>query len=109
MARPAEVLYQRGGEGIIIFAGQRTPALAIRADRLKGLHDLAKAIATGVKRGTVTSKQFRAQVQDLHLEIASMMLHVQDAALQRDAPLDRKLRISGADFIDLDQGAGAGH
>jgi len=27
MARPAEVLYQRGGEGIIMFAGQRIPAL----------------------------------------------------------------------------------
>lgn len=103
MARPAEVLYQRGGEGIIIFAGQRTPALAIRADRLKGLHDLAKALATGVKNGTVTSSHFSSQVEDLHLEIASMMLRLQHAALQRDAPLDRKLRIGAADFIHLGQ------
>jgi hypothetical protein len=107
MARPAEVLYQRGGEGIIMFAGQRMPALAIRAERLRELHDLAKAIAMGVKRGAVTTKQFRTQVEDLHLEIASLMLRLQDAALQREAPLDRKLRIGGADFIHLTEKPGA--
>lgn len=105
MARPAEVLYQRGGEGIIMFAGQRTPALAIRAERLRELHDLAKAVATGFKRGAVTTKKVRAKVEDLHLEIASMMLRLQDAALKRGTPLDQKLRISGADFIDFTEEA----
>ena len=45
MARPAEVLYQRGGEGIIQFAGQQIPALAIRADRPRGRQSREEARA----------------------------------------------------------------
>ncbi len=100
MARPAQVLFQSGGRGVIVFAGQSQPAAAIRADTLRRFHDLAKSIARGVRDGDTQTRQFREAAYDLHQELATLLLALQDSGLKHGYPLKDNLRISGtAEFV----------
>jgi len=102
MAKPAVVLYQVGGTGVIVFAGQKLPAAAIRADALKHLHELARLTVERAKVGDTTSSVFRHALQEVHLEIATLLLSLQDTALRHDLQLPAELQVRSNDFVHLD-------
>ena len=102
MAKPATVLHQAGGTGVIVFAGQEVPAAAIRADALKHLHELARLAVERVKVGDTASNEFRNALQNLHLEIATLLLSLQDTALRHDLRLPTELQVRSKDFVYLD-------
>jgi hypothetical protein len=102
MARDAKVIYQIHGVGVILFAGQTQPALAITADKLRQLHDHAKNAAVAVRDGNANSGEFRETIQELHRELATMLLCLTDTAVKHDLPMKRQYRISGSsEFIDV--------
>ena len=102
MAQPARVLHQQGGSGPIVFAGQQVPALAIRADALRGLHDLAKTAMQHAIDGDCRSDAFRHALQTLHQDLATMMLDLQDAGHKYDVPVPLRLRVGSGDFLVFD-------
>ena len=102
MAKPAAVLHQAGGTGVIVFDGQEIPAAAIRADALKHLHELARSTVERVKAGDTTSGAFRDAVQEVHLEIAALLLSLQDTALRHGLRLPAELQVRSEDFVYLD-------
>ena len=104
MPEPATVLYQIGGTGVIVFSGQVTPAAAIRADTLKHLHGLARLAIERTKAGDTDSQEFRQALQDLHLEIATLLLSLQDTARGHGLRLPLVLQVSSKDFVYLEQG-----
>ena len=102
MAQPARVLYQCGGSGVVQFAGQSVPAVAIRADALGRLHDLAHAAMRHAKADRTNSVEFRAALQELHQELATMMLTLQDTAHRHGVALPDHLRVNSRDFLAFD-------
>ena len=104
MPKPAEVLFQKGGSGVILFVGQTVPAAAIRADALKHLHDLSRDAIECAKAGDTESDQFRCALQELHLEIATLLLSLQDTGLRHGAELPRELQVDSRDFVRFDEG-----
>jgi len=102
MAKPAAVLHQAGGTGVIVFAGQEIPAVAIRADALKHLHELARLTVERAKVGDTTSGVFRHALQEVHLEIGTLLLSLQDTALRHGLRLPTELQVRSNDFVHLD-------
>ncbi len=102
MAKPAAVLLQSGGTGVILFSGQTIPAAAIRADALKHLHDLARAAMEYAKLEVADSDRCRSALQELHLEIATLLLDLQDTALRHRASFPAQLRLDSTDFVHFD-------
>lgn len=105
MATPAQVLFQSGGTGVIVFAGQSLPAFALRADALKALHELARRSIECVRSGDTSSDHFRRSIQELHLEIAAFLLSLQDTARLHEMPLPLALQIGSSGFVHLDEPA----
>lgn len=105
MAKPAQVLFQSGGSGVIVFEGQSLPAFAWRADTLKALHELARASIECVRSGDTSSDHFRRSIQELHLEIAASLMSLQDTARLHEMPLPLALQISSRGFVKLDDPA----
>ena len=102
MAQPAKVLHQKGGTGFIVFAGQQVPALAIRADSLRRLHDLARSAKQHAIDGDVASDDFRHSLQALHEDLATMMLDLQHAGHEHGVPVSPRLRVGARDFLVFD-------
>ena len=102
MAKPAAVLHQAGGTGVIVFDGQEIPAAAIRADALKHLHELARLTVERVQVGDTTSGEFRDALQEVHLEIAALLLSLQDTALRHGFRLPPELHVRSDPFVYLD-------
>jgi hypothetical protein len=102
MAQPAQVLFQSGGSGFVVFAGQSVPAAAIRADELRRLHDLARSAMVHAKANDTHSAAFRTMLQDLHQELATMMLDLQDTGRRHGFVLPLKLQVNSKDFLAFD-------
>ena len=102
MAKPAAVLHQVGGTGVIVFDGQEIPAAAIRADALQHLHELARLTVEHVKAGDTTSGAFRDALQEVHLEIAALLLSLQDTALRHGFRLPAELQVQSDPFVYLE-------
>lgn len=105
MAEHARVLFQRGGHGAIVFAGQPLPALALRADELKRLHDLAHAAMTAARAAELAAGPLRSALQELHLELATLQLELQDTAARHGQGLPPTLRVASRDFLTFDDRA----
>jgi len=104
MAKDAKVLFQTKGNGIIQFAGQPEPAVAINADTMARLHFLGKRVAQLVRDHATESEEFRERVQNLHFALAMLSMSLTDTAARHDLSLSGKHRISGSeDFIHLDE------
>lgn len=103
MARDAKVHYQKRGHGVIHFAGQREPAIAITAREMARLHYLGKRVALLVKEGDTESPELRGKLQSLQHRLASMLLELTDTAARHDMFLEDRNRIGGcADFVWLE-------
>jgi hypothetical protein len=102
MAQPAQVLFQSGGSGFVVFAGQSVPAAAIRADELHRLHELARSAMLRAKADDTRSDDFRTALQDLHQELATMMLDLQDTGHRHGLALPKQLQVNSRDFLAFD-------
>ena len=103
MAMTPEVLFQRGGHGAIVFAGQSVPALAIRADELRRLHDLARAAMVSAKALDIQDQALRDSLQELHLEIADLLLELQDVGARHQVPIPARLHVTSSQFLTFDR------
>ena len=103
MTQPARVLSQTGGSGAVLFAGQSVPAAAVRASELRRLHELAHSAMTHAKANTTDSDDFRTALQELHHELANMMLALQDHGRRHGVPVPTRQQVHSRDFLAFDE------
>jgi hypothetical protein len=103
MAKDAKVIYQISGAGVVVFAGQSEPAIAITAGRLKQLHELAKSLALESKSDGYGSDFFKHNLQSLQNSLADYLLELQESGAKHGHSVKQEHRIAGSsDFITLE-------